>query len=45
MWAPWIPQLARASTGNGIPYLVPGCPLSTMGISTITLPSITVKMA
>ena len=45
MCAPWVPQLARARTGNGMPYLVPGCPLRTMGTRTMTLPSITVKIA
>ena len=45
MCAPWIPKLARASTGNGTPYFVPGWPLRTIGISTITLPSSTVSTA
>ena len=33
------------STGNGMPYFVPGCALSSIGISTITLPSETVSSA
>src|SRR3954447_23710861 len=41
--APRIPKLERTSTGNGIPYFVPGCALSSIGISTITLPSETVS--
>src|SRR5213594_3442051 len=36
---PKVPKAARANTGNGIPYLVPGCELSRIGISTIVLPS------
>src|SRR5690242_8342251 len=36
---PAVPYAARANTGNGIPYLVPGCELSRMGTSTIVLPS------
>ena len=38
-----MPKLERTRTGNGIPYLVPGCALSSIGISTITLPSETVS--
>ena len=41
--APRIPKLERTSTGNGMPYFVPGCALSSIGISTITLPSETVS--
>src|SRR5207245_3625750 len=36
---PSVPYAARANTGNGIPYFVPGCELSRMGTSTIVLPS------
>src|SRR5947207_15649201 len=36
---PNVPYAARAKTGNGMPYLVPGCELSKIGISTIVLPS------
>ena len=45
MWAPWMPKLARASTGKGTPYLVPAWPLSTMGTSTMRLPSMMVITA
>src|SRR4051794_3407048 len=41
--APRMPKLDRTSTGNGIPYFVPGCPLSSIGMSTIRLPSDTVS--
>ena len=43
--APIVPKLLRASTGNGMPYLVPGCALSRIGISTIRLPSAMVSSA
>src|SRR3954468_22237933 len=42
-FAPRIPKLERTSTGNGIPYLVPGCEFSRIGIRTIRLPSVTVS--
>ena len=42
-FAPRIPKLERTSTGNGIPYLVPGCEFSRIGISTMKLPSDTVS--
>src|SRR5262245_58058326 len=45
MLAPTVPKLARINTGNGIPYFAPACPFSTIGISTITLPSATVSTA
>src|ERR1041385_1588906 len=38
MFAPHVPKLARQYTGNGIPYFVPACAFSTIGISTIRLP-------
>src|SRR5216117_3604375 len=38
---PSTPKGARASTGNGIPYFVPACELSTIGMSTTKLPSTT----
>src|SRR5690349_9093119 len=34
---PIVPYAARANTGNGIPYFVPGCELSRIGTSTIVL--------
>ena len=42
-FAPRIPKLERTSTGNGIPYFVPGCEFSRIGISTRKLPSDTVS--
>eukprot|EP00955_Chlamydomonas_euryale_P050670 354624-Chlamydomonas_euryale.AAC.1 len=39
-----IPKDARASTGKGTPYFVPGCALSSIGSSVITLPINTVAM-
>ena len=36
---PSVPYAARANTGNGIPYLVPGCEFKRIGTSTIVLPS------
>ena len=44
-FAPTVPKLLRASTGNGMPYLVPGCEFSRMGASTIVLPRKIVKRA
>src|SRR3954447_20574780 len=41
--APRTPKDERTSTGNGIPYFVPGCPLSSIGTSTMKLPSETVS--
>lgn len=38
-----IPNDALASTGNGIPYFVPGCALRHMGTRVITLPMNTVS--
>ena len=35
--APRSPKEARARTGNGMPYLGPACPVSSIGSSTITL--------
>src|SRR5437764_8994811 len=35
---PSVPYAARANTGNGIPYFVPGWELSRIGIRTIVLP-------
>ena len=35
---------ARTNTGNGMPYLAPACALSSMGTSTIRLPSRMVPM-
>src|SRR5216117_4324333 len=36
---PSVPYAARANTGNGMPYFVPGCEFSRIGIRTIVLPS------
>src|SRR6266496_6772164 len=36
---PSVPYAARANTGNGIPYFVPGCEFRRIGASTIVLPS------
>ena len=36
---PSVPYAARANTGNGIPYFVPGCELRRIGMRTIVLPS------
>src|SRR5438874_9735807 len=35
---PSVPYAARANTGNGIPYFVPGCELSRIGMRTMVLP-------
>ena len=43
--APAVPKEARTSTGNGMPYLVPGWALSRIGPSTMTLPSPMVSSA
>jgi hypothetical protein len=42
---PSVPNDARASTGNGIPYFVPACAFKTIGISTIQFPNVTVRRA
>jgi hypothetical protein len=39
MFAPYIPNDDLAKTGKGIPYLVPGCALNSIGTSTIRLPT------
>src|SRR5688572_6700754 len=44
-FAPRTPKAERASTGNGMPYLVPACELSTIGMSTTKLPTITDRTA
>jgi hypothetical protein len=44
-FAPLTPKLARARTGNGMPYFVPGCALSSIGMRTMRLPSETVSSA
>ena len=36
---PYTPYEARAKTGKGIPYFVPGCELSRIGARTIRFPS------
>src|SRR5580765_2473918 len=35
---PSVPYAARAKTGNGMPYFVPGCEFSKMGTRTIVFP-------
>jgi hypothetical protein len=45
MLAPRTPKLARQSTGNEMPYLVPACALSTIGSSTMVLPRRMVTIA
>jgi hypothetical protein len=42
---PIVPYAARAKTGNGMPYFVPGCELRRIGTSTIVLPRATVNSA
>src|SRR6185436_7581317 len=42
---PNVPYAARANTGNGMPYFVPGCELRRIGTSTIVLPSRIVNSA
>ena len=44
-FAPKTPYAARAKTGKGMPYFVPGCELRTIGTRTIVLPSRMVTMA
>ena len=44
-FAPKTPYAARAKTGKGMPYLVPGCELRRMGTRTIVLPTRMVMMA
>jgi hypothetical protein len=43
--APRTPKLARHSTGNEMPYLVPAWAFSTIGTSTMVLPSRRVSIA
>jgi hypothetical protein len=43
--APRTPKLARQSTGNDTPYLVPACAFRIMGIRTMTLPKRIVSIA
>ncbi len=35
---PSVPYAARAKTGNGMPYFVPGCEFSRIGMRTMVLP-------
>ncbi|GAA3486544.1 hypothetical protein GCM10018987_06230 [Streptomyces cremeus] len=44
-FAPRSPKEERASTGKGMPYLGPACPVSSIGASTITLASAMVTTA
>ena len=43
--APRTPKEARTNTGKGIPYFAPACAFSSMGTSTMRLPSRMVPMA
>ncbi len=45
IFAPFTPKLARANTGNGMPYFAPACPFNTIGTSTMVLPKKMVNMA
>src|SRR5438093_13761978 len=45
MFAPNVPNDARANTGNGMPYFVPAWALRIIGMSTIALPSAIVPIA
>ena len=38
MLAPFVPKLALANTGNGMPNLAPACPFNNIGTNTIALP-------
>jgi hypothetical protein len=40
-----MPYEARANTGKGIPYFVPGCEFRRIGINTMVFPSKMVKSA
>ena len=42
---PAVPYAARANTGKGMPYFVPGCEFRRIGTSTIVLPRRIVKSA
>src|SRR5471032_2497222 len=42
---PSVPYAARAKTGNGMPYFVPGCEFNRIGARTIVLPSRMVMIA
>jgi hypothetical protein len=44
-FAPVTPKLARHSTGNDTPYLVPACAFRIIGTRTMVLPSRIVIMA
>ena len=44
-FAPLTPKLARHSTGNETPYLVPACAFRIIGTRTTTLPSRIVTIA
>ncbi len=43
--APFVPKLALANTGKGIPYFAPAWPFNTIGINTIVLASKMVSIA
>ena len=45
MLAPFVPKLALAKTGKGIPYFAPACPFNIIGINTIVFPMKIVNMA
>jgi hypothetical protein len=42
---PWVPKEARASTAYGMPCRAPAWPISSIGTSTMALPSSTVHTA
>jgi len=42
---PSVPYAARAKTGKGMPYFVPGCEFSRIGTRTMVLPRPTVSSA
>src|SRR6059058_4169707 len=42
---PYVPYAARAKTGKGMPYFVPGCELRRMGTRTMVLPRRIVRSA
>ncbi len=44
-FAPRVPKLARARTGNETPYFVPACAFKTIGTRTMVLPRRMVSIA
>jgi hypothetical protein len=45
MFAPFVPKLALAKTGKGMPYFAPAWPFNIIGIKTIVLPRKIVTIA